>query len=307
VVDFGRGWMDRFYEAGLAAPLIRPEFAGLQSLRAAFITHLHTDHVVDYPRLLLFGATDGLPRRKVPVQIFGPGRRGELPKSHATQSGAPPQIINPDNPTPGTVDMTNMIYNAFATDLNDNILDSGMPHPSKYINVRDIEIPPYLNASARNPSPRMGPFMVYEDEKVRVYATLVSHPEVFPAFAYRFDTANGSIVISGDTNRSENLLDMAKGVDILVHEVMDLDWAKGLFPAQRTPDQEAKLDHLIRSHTITEDLAALAHEAGVKMLVLSHLGPPNIPDERYLSKLTAFTGKVRVGKPLMTVTLPGLE
>ena len=78
------------------------------------------------------------PRRKVPVQIFGPGRRGELPKSHATQGGTPPQIINPDNPTPGTVDMTNMIYNAFATDLNDNILDSGMPPDRTVLAARPV-------------------------------------------------------------------------------------------------------------------------------------------------------------------------
>ena len=56
-----------------------------------------------------------------------------------------------------------------------------------------------------------------QDENVKVTSTLVDHPLVTPAFAYRFDGPDRSIVISGDTARSDNLAKFARGADVLVH------------------------------------------------------------------------------------------
>jgi hypothetical protein len=42
------------------------------------------------------------------------------------------------------------------------------------------------------------------DDDVKMTAALVEHPPVIPAFAYRFDTADRSIVISGDSAPSDN-------------------------------------------------------------------------------------------------------
>ena len=51
----------------------------MKTLRALFLTHLHSDHVVDYPNLLLYGLYGGLDSRSTsPLQVFGPGRRGEM-------------------------------------------------------------------------------------------------------------------------------------------------------------------------------------------------------------------------------------
>ena len=61
---------------------------------------------------------------------------------------------------------------------------------------------------------------VIADDNVKVTATLVDHPPVVPAFAYRFDAADRSIVISGDTAPSQNLVKLAAGADVLVHSVM---------------------------------------------------------------------------------------
>ena len=60
--------------------------------------------------------------------------------------------------------------------------------------------------------------LIFEDENVRVTATLVDHPPVVPAFGYRFDAHDRSIVISGDTAPSENLIELARGADVLVHD-----------------------------------------------------------------------------------------
>ena len=58
------------------------------------------------------------------------------------------------------------------------------------------------------------------DENVSVTSTLVEHPLVSPAFSYRFDASDRSIVISGDTARSDSLISLARGADVLVHEAL---------------------------------------------------------------------------------------
>jgi ribonuclease BN (tRNA processing enzyme) len=58
------------------------------------------------------------------------------------------------------------------------------------------------------------------DDSVRVTASLVDHPPVVPAFAYRFDARDRSLVISGDTAPSQNLAKLAAGADVFAHSVM---------------------------------------------------------------------------------------
>src|SRR5205085_8458178 len=61
--------------------------------------------------------------------------------------------------------------------------------------------------------------IVYEANGVKVTAFLVDHGNVKPAFGYRVDNGGHSVVLSGDTRPSENLVKHAQGVDVLVHEV----------------------------------------------------------------------------------------
>jgi ribonuclease BN (tRNA processing enzyme) len=302
LVDFGRGWHDRYYQAGLGTAKAGTGFAGLETLRAAFITHLHSDHVVGYPELLLFGSTEGLRRRHAPLLVYGPGSRGVLPPE-SRRLPAARNIVNPDSPNPGTVEMTERLYDAFATDLNDNILDSGMPNPHDYSRAHDIALPAGVALAPGGMPPRMAPFEVYRDEHVRVTATLVVHPPIAPSFAFRFDTPAGAIVFSGDTNTSENLIELAKGARVLVHEVINRDWAHALFALPRSPDQEAKLDHLMKSHTDVADVGNVAARAGVQRLVLSHLAPPTVPSREWVEAVKGFDGIVEVGRPLYRVTL----
>src|SRR5262249_25857577 len=60
---------------------------------------------------------------------------------------------------------------------------------------------------------------VMQDENLRTIAATVSHPPL-TAFAFRFDSADRSIVISGDTAPSDNLIQLARGADVLVHEAL---------------------------------------------------------------------------------------
>jgi ribonuclease BN (tRNA processing enzyme) len=93
---------------------------------------------------------------------------------------------------------------------------------------------------------------------------------VTPAFAYRFDTADRSIVISGDTTRSENLIKLAAGADVLVHEVMYLP---GIDKLVASPRREALAR--LSAATSAGDVGRVATAARVKKLVLSHYVPSN--------------------------------
>lgn len=144
---------------------------------------------------------------------------------------------------------------------------------------------------------------VMRDDRVRVTCALVPHPEVEPAFAYRFDTPDRSIVISGDTARSDALIELARGADILVHEVL---WPAGVDRIVASlPNATDLKKHIINSHTSVEDAGRVAQAAGVKTLVLSHFVPADdttITAEMWAAAAQAhFKGRVIVGKDLMEI------
>jgi ribonuclease BN (tRNA processing enzyme) len=121
------------------------------------------------------------------------------------------------------------------------------------------------------------------------------------AYAYRFDTADRSIVISGDTARSDTLIQLAKGADLLVHEALYPDAVEGMVTnhANAAPLRR----HLLASHTSAEDCGRVAAAAGVKTLVLSHLVPaeqPPVSDAMWTAAASRhFSGRVVVGRDLM--------
>ena len=145
--------------------------------------------------------------------------------------------------------------------------------------------------------------LVMRDDNVKVTSALVDHPLVSPAFAYRFDAADRSIVISGDTARSDNLVALARGADVLVHEAL---WVPAIDRIlARNPNAPRLKKHLIDSHTAVEDCGRVAAAAGVKTLVLSHLvpgGDSSITDEMWIDAASKhFQGRIVVAKDLMEI------
>jgi hypothetical protein len=217
-----------------------------------------------------------------------------------THPGETPPEIPLENPVPGTVDMTNYLYQAFALDLNDRMRDSRKPSLRTSFDVHDIELPAGVGFHPNdNHHPEMEPFLVHEDDKVKVTATLVDHYPLAPAFGFRFDSADGSVVFSGDTAPSQNLVRLAKGADILVHEVITEEWVDILFPPPRTPVQEALRNHLLTAHTLPEDAGRIATEAGVSTLVFSHIVPGNAEDKDLMVARRTFSGRIVSGHDLM--------
>lgn len=302
MVDCGAGAGKRLQEA-LDAPLRTESF---RTLRALFVTHLHSDHTVDYPNLLLYGYYSGLdlPGRPA-LQVYGPGQRGQL-EPVFTQPGktpATPAVFSPSNPTPGTEDLTSLLLQAYATDINDRIRDNGRRDPAGLVQAHDIAIPaiPGFVSPNDTPSPPMAPFKIYEDDRVRVSAILVNHAPIWPAFAYRFDTDDGSVVFSGDTGPCDNLVTLADKAEILVHEVIVPSWIDSNLPSPRTPAQEGLRAHLLSAHTPVAEVGKLAQRAGVGMLVLNHLLPGNAHALDLLPAQLDFPGPMIIGDDLLQI------
>jgi ribonuclease BN (tRNA processing enzyme) len=280
----------------------------LQNLRALFLTHLHQDHTADYPNLLLIGPGAGLTRTH-PLKIFGPCNRGQLEINNTGFDES--QVIYTDNadptritPTPGTQQMTETIWQAYAQTINNMTLDSGYPDFRNLVTINEIGTPlPLQNSPTCPPS---SPIKIYEDDLVEVHATLVDHHQVYPAFAFRFDTDDGSVVFSGDTgpNTNGNLQLLADGANILVHEMIDQDWINFKFgyPAPGTPMFYLK-KHMLEAHTSIANVGIVASDCRVKTLVLNHIVPGDTPISHLASAKENFTGQFIIGEDLMRIEL----
>ena len=145
--------------------------------------------------------------------------------------------------------------------------------------------------------------LLMRDENLAVTAALVDHPPVIPAFGYRFDASDRSIVVSGDTLPSDNLIRLAEGADVLVHEALYVPALDRL--AARVPNGAALKRSILSHHTPVEEAGRVARAAGVKRLVLSHFVPaddPAVTDQMWLEAARLhFRGKVIVGKDLLEI------
>ncbi|MCI9889894.1 MBL fold metallo-hydrolase [Micrococcales bacterium 31B] len=292
LVDAGHGVGRQMMLAGL----------NLRDLRGIFLTHLHSDHTIDLASLAIFGLFELGTPRDTKIALLGPGDRGALPPTSPRATG-PVAPLNPASPTPGTREMFGRLVDAFATDLNDRILDSLRPSPHAFFDATDIELPGDIGYHPNdNPTPTMEPFEIYRDDLVTVTAILVEHPPVAPAFAFRFDTAEGSVTISGDTAPCENLVRLARGTDLLLHEVIDFDYMETFYGSDASEVARASLDHHYKSHTGVLDTARLATDAGAARLALHHLVPGNRPRSVWQAAGDAFDGEFYISEDLDVIS-----
>jgi ribonuclease BN (tRNA processing enzyme) len=276
-IDCGLGSLNAFTNAGFT----------FDGLKAMFITHLHTDHMVDYWSFFLSGGYTAS-KGKAPVTVYGPGPAGGLPPDRV---GIPdPETIDPAHPTPGLAAATDALQQAFAYTNNIFIRDMGTDDIEKLIDVVEIPLPPGSNY--RDRSPTTAPFSVMSDDNVTVTATLVSHYDVYPAFGFRFDLKKSgvSVTFSGDTTKSDNLVTLAKDTDVLVHEAqfsLDDAYYHNRFPP----------GYLVKSHTSAEQVGEVAQAAGAKHVILSHYEPTDLPDSQWQSAIGKhYSGKLTVAR-----------
>ena len=105
--------------------------------------------------------------------------------------------------------------------------------------------------------------VIYEDKNIMVTAFLNDHGDLAESYGFLIQTGDKTILISGDTGPSANLLRFGNEVDILVHEV----YSQAGFE-KKEPDW--KIYHKAH-HTSPSELAKIAKKLNPKTLVLSHI------------------------------------
>jgi ribonuclease Z len=129
----------------------------------------------------------------------------------------------------------------------------------------------------------------------------VEHLPVDEAFGFRIDQDSSSIVVSGDTKVSENLISHSQGADLLVHEVF---WSQGLtdmLGGALDSEERARFELLKTYHTSSDEVGLVAAKANAKHLVLSHvLRSRGNPDDFAADIEPDYDGKLTLGQDLMT-------
>ena len=137
--------------------------------------------------------------------------------------------------------------------------------------------------------------VVYNTDGVRVSAFLVDHGPVKPAYGYRIDYHGHSVVLSGDTRYSENLIGFAQGTDLLIHEVIDSK-AYAELANSFTAEEKARV---LAHHTTAEEAGKVFAKVAPKLAVYSHIVPPKAPN-LVTDTRKAYSGRLEVGEDLMS-------
>ncbi|WP_424628758.1 MBL fold metallo-hydrolase [Bradyrhizobium sp. SYSU BS000235] len=190
----------------------------------------------------------------------------------------------------GLVRMTSTYWELNRFDIDTRIEDEGRPDIRKLVIAKDIT----------------DSGVVLKTDDVTVTAFRTPHPPITDNFAYKFETPDGTVVFSSDTNYNPKLAEFAKGADVLVHEALYEPAVDRL--ALKVKNGATLKKHLMDSHTTTEDVGRIAAAAGVKVLVLSHFVPgddPLVTDDNWTEGVKKhFSGKIVVAKDLMELNLP---
>jgi ribonuclease BN (tRNA processing enzyme) len=250
LVDFGAGVVRRAKSAVVDRGITALDPV---NLRVVFVTHLHSDHTVGYPDLIL---TPWVLGRRVPLEVYGPT---------------------------GIKGMTDHVLEAYRADFEARTRDRAL-----------YTVGAFPEGHAVN-SHEIRAGVVYKDANVTVTAFPTKH--AMESYGYRFDTPDRSIVISGDTNPTQTTIDACRGCDVLIHEVLTLEWL-----AKRLDFQGYAAQH----HTTTAQLTELATKAKPRLLILYHASlslRPAVDAERstparLLSEMSSYSGRVVVGRDL---------
>lgn len=196
-----------------------------------------------------------------PDLIFTPGVAGRM---------EPLEVYGPH----GLTNMTNHIMAAYEADVNERVSGLEPAEMSSYI-VNTHEI-----AEGR----------IYQDNRIEVEAFRVNHGSL-EAYGFRFVTPDRTYVISGDTSPSQNLIEVAKGCDVLIHEVYS---AVGL---ENRPEAWQKYHSAV--HTSSYELAGIANQVKPGLLIMYHQLLWGRTETDLLSEVSdLYSGKIVSGHDL---------
>ncbi len=245
----------------------------VSSVNALFLTHYHSDHISDL---------------------------GEFMLQHWTGSGAT-EPLNIYGPT-GVEEVVAGFLAAYQLDRGYRIDHHGadvMPPSGFGAVAHTFDLGTDLMSSA----------VVYEAGDVQVIAFNVDHPPVVPAVGFRVNYKDRSVMITGDTIYSDSLIQHARGADLMVSDSLNHKMSQWTADAGRDTDNNlsAVTEDIQESHIRPEEAALVAKEAGVPVLIITHVLPP-VPDQLinpFLRDARAvYSGELRMANDGTLISLP---
>ena len=219
----------------------------LMDVDEVFLTHLHSDHFIDLPYLINRSWQMG---RSKKLKITGPEG------THAISEGS--KLLLGDE-------------HAFRVDH----------HGSHIMNIdvagsvsNEIIVPPQSE------------LLVYNNDGIKITAFAVGHEPVSPDFGYKIEYKGKKCVLSGDTNKNQNVIKHSANADLLIHEAMLKDVISQISEVageMGNSRNQKILEDITNYHATNVEAAEVAAEAGVKKLVLNHLAP--VPDRKVVARL----------------------
>ncbi|SER34531.1 MBL fold metallo-hydrolase [Sphingobium sp. YR768] len=241
---------------------------------ATLLTHLHWDHTLGLDYLMATGWMRG---RRQPMPVWGPPGTRMLVERTVAAIG-----VGED------------IFRAQAQER---------PPIASLYPAREVDV--------------SAPQLLFDDGTVKLSAVANTHfaeirsaPHAYgvdKAYSYRFDTAAGAVVFTGDTGPSEALAGFAKGATLMVSEIVDLPSMKAALIAAGSKGQELDLlmQHMAHQHLTADALGRMAAQTGVKKLALSHyvIGRDFDPAGFVAPLRKYFGGEIIVGQDLMAIRI----
>jgi ribonuclease Z len=185
----------------------------------------------------------------------------------------------------GTKNMAMHLEEAFMPDIRFRMANEKLPRAGVQFDAKDIT-----------------PGVVYEANGVKVTVFEVDHADdIKPAYGYRVDYRGHSVVLSGDTRFSENLIKFATGADLLIHEV-----------AMAKPEvaQMEAIKRILAHHTSPQEAGRVFSTAKPRLAVYSHIATPGgvgptapQPADFIAATRETYRGPLEFGEDLMTINI----
>ncbi len=251
LLDCGGGVYDRLLQSGRLP----------SDITHLFFTHLHTDHMMDYARLV-HGAWD---EGGAPLKVWGPAPLAEINKRYFGLDGALAYDLRARTELPQSKEVW---------------LARGGEIPRAWPNPRIVEI---------------APGFTHEGEGWRLTSCRATHAQPFlECMAFRIEAGGKSFVYSGDTGLNDEVSMLSQNADLLLHWCYRLDGAEATEAMKEmtpTPSEigkmasEAGVKRLLLTHFRKMMDSEESHAQALRSLAEAFAGPSGVAKDLQVIEL----------------------